>query len=279
MPSPFPGMDPYLEDSNIWPGFHHLLADEFVTQLNPMVGPKYYADVEVRTVVEEVSIAAARTIYPDAAVLEQTSFESRPQAGSAIAAVAIPEAPVQRVVQVTGQTKLRTVQLYTTETNQLVTSIEILSPFNKRPGEGIEDYRRKRTLILRSPVHLVESDLLRGGERPGREVNEPPLEAEYILLVNRGGTGDHRLSEIWPVALDESLPLLPIPLLPPDPDVPLDLAAALKAIYARAGYDWRLDYHRPVPPPELRPEMTAWLQEHLNELEKRNEKKPSASTF
>lgn len=267
MPSPFPGMDPYLEDSDIWPGFHHSLADEVKAQLNPLIGPKYYADVEVRTVVEEVNIAATRTIYPDAAILEQKKVERVSQSGSTAATLVVPEAPVQRMVLVSDQIKLRTVQIYVTETSQLVTSIEVLSPYNKRPGEGLESYRRKRALLLRSPVHLIEIDLLRGGERPGKEVNTPPLDAEYILLVNRADLGDYRLSEIWPVALSDPLPLLPVPLLPADSDVTLDLGAALKAAYARAGYDWRIDYGRPVPPPELRPELADWLQQTLPEAD------------
>ena len=47
MPSPFPGMDPYLEDPPIWPGFHHSLAEDIKAQLNGLIGPKYYADVEI----------------------------------------------------------------------------------------------------------------------------------------------------------------------------------------------------------------------------------------
>jgi hypothetical protein len=42
-------MDPYLEAPEIWRGFHHLLADEIIAQLNAVLGPRYYADVEVRT--------------------------------------------------------------------------------------------------------------------------------------------------------------------------------------------------------------------------------------
>jgi hypothetical protein len=267
MPSPFPGMDPYLEDSNIWPSCHHFLADEIAAQLNSRLDPKYYADVEVRTVAEDVMIATTRTIYPDAAVLEREKLETLPQTGSyAATAVAIPAAPIQRIVPVTSRVKLRAVRIYTIETEQLVTSIEILSPFNKRQGEGVEAYRHKRSLLLQSPVHVLEIDLLRGGVRPGSEVNEPSREVEYVLLVNRAIPGDFRLSEIWPVALNEPLPLLPIPLLDPDPDIALDLGTALRAIYARAGYDRRIDYRHPVPPPDLRPEMVAWLRQHLPEV-------------
>jgi hypothetical protein len=33
MPSPFPGMDPYLEAHNVWPGFHQKFASELSTEL------------------------------------------------------------------------------------------------------------------------------------------------------------------------------------------------------------------------------------------------------
>lgn len=259
MASPFPGMDPYLEDSNVWPGFHQYLADELVAQLNARIGPRYYADVNVRTVVEEVSIALSRVIYPDVGVVEPSPREPGPGLDETDA---IPPAPVQRVV-VAGQTKLRTVEVRLTETDQLVTAIEILSPYNKRPGEGLDEYRRKRSDILLSSVHLVEIDLLRGGERPGREVNDPPLAADYVLLVNRNRSDAQRISDIWPVALNEPLPRIPVPLRFPDPDVALDLNDAIRSVYARAGYDWRINYQRPVPPPGLRPEMATWLEQHL----------------
>jgi hypothetical protein len=73
MPSPFPGMDPFLEAPDIWRGFHHSLADEIKAQLNAVLSPRYYADVDVRTVLEEVGIATVKTVYPDAAVLETRS--------------------------------------------------------------------------------------------------------------------------------------------------------------------------------------------------------------
>jgi hypothetical protein len=260
MSSPFPGMDPYLEDRHIWPGFHHSLAEEIKTQLNRQIGPKYYADVEVRTVMQEVGIASQRVMYPDTAVFElqpPTANPSEP-AGTATA-VTITPAPVQRPASLPTQTKLRAVRIYVTETAELVTTIEILSPFNKQPGDGQEEYRRKRRAILQSPVHLVELDLLRAGQRPGAEVAYPPLDAEYILLVNRATVDETRLSDIWPVTLDEPLPILPVPLFPPDPDVPLELNAIMATVYTKSGYSWRIDYTQPVPPPELRPEIAAWL--------------------
>ena len=253
MPSPFPGMDPYLEAPEHWRSFHHLLADEIMAQLNRVLSDRYYADVEVRTVLEEVSIATVHTVLPDTGVLET---ESHMSGGDAV--TTLPAAPIQRLAMPLEESQLRSVRVYTVDAHTLVASIEILSPVNKR-GEGLEAYRLKRDRILRSPVHLMEIDLLRGLQRPGWEVREPPIDTDYILLVNRARMEQDRISDIWPVALNQPLPLLPVPLLDADPDVALDLGAAVAAIYERAAYTRRLDYTQPPPPPSLRPEMAAWL--------------------
>lgn len=68
--------------------------------------------------------------------------------------------------------------------------------------------------------------------------------------------------QVWPIQLREPLPVIPVPLLKPDPDVPLDLGAALAAIYERGAYDMRIDYGQPPPPP-LSPEETGWIHELL----------------
>lgn len=253
----FPGMDPYLEDPEIWPSAQQRLAVEIADRLNPILGAKYLADVNVRTVLEDVTIALPKATYPDVGVYERETIEWRISG----AAVAIAPAPIERMAAVSVETKLFGVQVRASASGELVTAIEILSPYNKRRGDGLDEYRQKRQRILLSKVHLVEIDLLRGGQRPGNEVNEPPLDAEYILLVNRKRSHEVRVSEIWPVALNERLPILPIPLLAPDPDVALDLNAALGEIYLRARYAERINYHAPVPPPPLRPAMQQWLEQ------------------
>jgi hypothetical protein len=255
-------MDPYIEDREIWRGFHHSFPEELKGRLNPLIGPKYYADVEVRIVAEEILVATRGTVIADTAVVDTSSEVPAAVSGPPRAAIAIPEAPVRRLA-VMDQVKQRSVRIVRTESGELVTAIEILSPFNKRAGEGIEDYRRKRTRLLGSSVHLIEIDLLRGGERPGREILEPPLDCDYVVLVNRASEGDARTSEIWPVALSEALPVIPVPLLAPDPVVPLDLGEALRTVYERSGYGWRIDYAKPVPSPPLRAKMASWLRGNL----------------
>jgi hypothetical protein len=267
MASPFPGMDPYLEDRNIWPGFHNRLSTEIADRLNMQIGPKYYADVEVRTVLEDVSIARSRPVIPDVGVVERPLRE---EIGVTVADIAIAPAPVERFA-IADETRLRTVNVYLTEADELVTAIEILSPYNKH-GEGREEYRQKRSRLLRTTVHLVEIDLLRGGYPPATEVVSPSLPGgDYVLLVNRHQAGDpRRLSEIWPAFLNQPLPVIPVPLIDPDPDAPLDLNAAIRSVYARAGYDWRLDYSQPIPDPPLQADIAAWLDQRLSEHKQQN---------
>lgn len=270
MSSPFPGMDPYLEGSTIWSGFHHALPEEIRAQLNAQVGPKYYADVEVYTVFEEVSISAnnARTVYPDVGILEPTP--TGPIAEKVMSPVEVSPAPLQRVA-VSKEVKLRSVRVYTTDTDDLVTAIEVLSPYNKR-GAGLTTYREKRVNLLSASVHLVEIDLLRGGRRPGYEIEDPEVDtADYVLVVNRRRHDNpQRISDIWPVAISDKLPVLPIPLLQPDPDATLDLKAAIDFIYERAGYSWRIDYGAPVPPPNLSDGMADWVTQHLADIPKQS---------
>ena len=256
MPSPFPGMDPFLEAPELWSGFHHSLAETIKRHLNRTLSDVYYADVEIQAVLEDDEIGITHRVRPDVSIYETLS-EASEVLPLATATVAIPDAPIHRLAPL--PTRLRSVRVYRTETRELVTTIELLSPYNKRPGRhGLSDYLHKRSHILASRVHLVEVDLLRGGERPGPEVADEPLDTDYVLLVNRFGV--QRLSAIWPVALNEPLPLIPVPLLPPDPDVPLDLTAAIREVYDNSRYAQRITYRLPLPLPPLRPAMAAWVE-------------------
>lgn len=262
-PSPFPGMDPYLEAPGIWPGFHQRFAIELADQLNPRIGPKYYADVNLRTVGETIEIGTTHVSHPDVGIYDgRGTAPDRPKVPSG-AGTAATAAPLVRETLLEDRVTMRTIHIYLTGQDTLVTAMEILSPYNKRRGEGLEEYRVKRRRLLRSSTHLIEIDLLRGGERPGPEVLDPPLETDYVILVNRFRDDGRRPSEIWPVGVTEPLPVIPVPLLEPDADVSLDLGAAVRDVYARAGYAWRVDYAQALPAPEPRPAVTTWLRQTL----------------
>src|ERR671939_2062994 len=53
MPSPFPGMDPFLEDEALWPGFHHQLVTCLYQILLPGLVDRYRARVGQRQYVTE----------------------------------------------------------------------------------------------------------------------------------------------------------------------------------------------------------------------------------
>jgi hypothetical protein len=144
-------------------------------------------------------------------------------------------------------------------TDTLVTAIEILSPINKRPGPERQKYLRKRRELLRSEAHVMELDLLRGGERSPLETPLPP--ASYYVTLARANNRPY--VDVWPIQVTGRLPVLPVPLSAPDPDVPLGLGAIVQAVYERCGYATRIDYRQPAPPPPLEAEQQAWIEQLL----------------
>jgi hypothetical protein len=137
----------------------------------------------------------------------------------------------------------------------LVAVLELLSPANKEePGRS--DYLAKRNALLRHSIHLVEVDLLIGGRRLPPEDALPP--GDYYALVSRGDRRPDCDVYAWP--LRNTLPAIPIPLLPPDPDVWLDLASVFATTYERGRYARSLDYAAP-PPVSLDDETRRWVME------------------
>ncbi len=66
--------------------------------------------------------------------------------------------------------------------------------------------------------------------------------------------------------LQDSLPIIPVPLKIPAPDVPLNLSSALCEIYDEAVYDLCIDYLEPPPKPILPEGDQRWLEELLAPL-------------
>jgi hypothetical protein len=150
-----------------------------------------------------------------------------------------------------------TVEVRDAAQNELVTCIEILSPVNKREP-GLQKYRDKRQRLHKAGIHVVEIDLLRRGARPLAHPRVPDV--PYLITLTRAGEG---FAEVWPVQLQRSLPTIPVPLRAPDPDAPLELSAALAAIYDEAAYDLSIDYDRPPVPP-LADAEAAWARALLD---------------
>ncbi len=255
MPSPFPGMDPYIEQSKIWVDFHNRLADEMSAQLNAQIRPAYFARLTPYTTYEvvEISQARLRAVRPDVGVMRRDT-PAQPDRAEAV----LEATPVESAVELDGPLELLSVEIYHADDEVLVTAIEILSPVNKQPGhQAYTDYLRKRRELLRSTAHLLEIDLLRGGTRPPLTMDVP--EAPYYITLSR--VERRPFVSVWPIHLQTRLPGVPIPLQAPDPDAILKLSDVVAAVYERGGYDAQIDYSQSVPPPPLSPEEAAWVKE------------------
>ena len=155
------------------------------------------------------------------------------------------------------EVRLATVEIRDTAPNRLVTSIAILSPVNKREP-GLSAYRTTRRRLHAADVHILEIDLLRRGQRP---LTHPriPQSAYRITLIRSAA----RCADIWSLRLQDTLPIVPVPLRAPDRDIPLDLATAFTTIYDRAAYDLSLNDADLPPPPPLSTAEHAWVRQRL----------------
>jgi hypothetical protein len=253
MPYPFPGMNPYLEQPAFWSSVHSRLIVAIADTVAPQILPNYYIEVETRTYSEDPSNELLIGI-PDAVVLTQPSMaRSLPSR-----ATAVQTRPQQVQLPIGLEVKDRYLEVRETETNAVVTVIELLSPKNKRAGKGRSAYEAKRDRILESMAHLVEIDLLRIAD-PMPLQND--LSWDYRILVSRSEARPN--ADLYGFTLRERIPDFPLPLKQPEERVSIDLQSILQGVYDRAGYDYRIDYQQAVPPPTLSAADQIWVSEIL----------------
>lgn len=261
MPSPFPGMDPYLEDPRIFPDLHDTLLIYLRSEIQRVLPERYVACIQERAWIE----TSDRELKPDVSVQHveiETLFITAPAGATAVAAQPL-------IVTVTHDEWTEPyINILTVgdDGGELVTSIEVLSPSNKRPGEhGQALYLQKQTELLERSVNLVEIDLLRGGRHttavPEKTLKRVAPDARYHVSVR-----DLRFSGkflIYPIRLSEPLPVIEIPLLPTDPGVSVDLQSAYRRAVDDGRFPLRTRYDGPPPPPPLTAEELAWLKTTL----------------
>ncbi|HZK81443.1 MAG TPA: DUF4058 family protein [Humisphaera sp.] len=255
MPSPFPGMDPYLEGP-LWTSVHTQLSVEIARQLSPMLRPRYVARTPKRFVIataedeDDITVSTADT-YPDVSVAK-TSDSSTP-----FGSTAFDSSPLQLATVMPAAIPHVTVEIRDVANQQLVTAIEVLSPTNKR-GRGREEYVERRERFLLSADHLIEIDLLRTGQRVPMVRKLPS--APYFVVLSRAKR--RPIIDVWRIQLNEILPTIPIPLANGDADVPLDLRRAMASVYDEFNYDLDIDYGRP-PHIALNEADAAWAREQI----------------
>ena len=258
MSSPFPGMDPYLENADLWSGFHAPFLVALQNRLAPLVRPKYFVRVEERVYLSDEE-DPGRRVVPDVRVV---AFEQRPwrrpqpNPGGGVIAVSVPV-----VEQRDEEVHEHYLEVRDRVDRSVVTVVELLSPSNKIPGSrGRTAFVQKRREVYATDTHWVEIDLLRGGTRTCN--NAPAAGTPYQVFLSRARGGGERGGSVWPIALEAPLPVIGIPLRGADADVPLDLQAAFDFVYDTGAYDVDLedDYAADPPPPPLSPDTLAWCR-------------------
>lgn len=236
MPSPFPGMNPYLEAPALWSGVHHWLITEMARSLQPQLRPRYFVAVEER-VYQVNGDWSALVGIPDDVVVQSV----RTGTDSDVSRVAVAPPPGQPItVALPMPETIREGYLEVREvgTEAVITVIEVLSPTNKRPGEGRSQYEAKRQKVLGSATHLVEIDLLHQWEP--MPVLYVPIQSRYRILVSRS---DRRpKADLYAFNLPDPIPPFKLPLQADDVEPVVDLQALLNKLYDEGGYDLRLDY-------------------------------------
>jgi hypothetical protein len=257
-------MDPFLEHPAWFPTFH----DNFVTYLQEAIQPRlpspYYALTNRRVWVE----LSARHVSPDVAVIKtRDDLPGSDSSQGSRSAVAATTGPV--VVKVPHEHRRETyLEVYVSSASgdKLVTSIELLSLANKNAGErNREQYLAKQREMLESAVNLVEIDLLRAGAHttavPWERAEEACGPCDYHVCVHRFDRGDDYY--VYPIQLDERLPVIEIPLLPADASIDIDLQVVFLRTYDAGPYHRVVRYVDQEPVPPLSQERDDWSREWL----------------
>ncbi len=146
MPSPFPGMDPYLEDETLWPAFQHQLVASLYQVLLPGLVDRYRARIHQRTYVTEEPLFTS--------VIRQERQEEF-------------------------------IEIRQRGDGRLVTLVDVASPINKTLSQGRAAYHETRRLARAQNANVVELDLSLQG-RPLLDYSRDGLpEWDYAVTVTR----------------------------------------------------------------------------------------------
>jgi len=260
-------MDPYLENPEIFPDLHDSMIPYLREVLQASLPAPYFAALGRRVWIE----VSRRSIGPDVEVRHARGPSPRQTEPVEAVPVAVADPPQARPVMVrVAHDEIREpfIEIYVRGDvgKRLVTSIEILSLANKTPdAHGRDLYKRKQREILASQVHLVEIDLLRGGEHTTAVPLDRALDecGSFDYHVSAHLFDDLETFYVYPIRLEDRLPAIAIPLLPGDPAVTLDLKRVFDRCYDAGPYAREIHYGTDAVIPPMRPDQAAWAERIL----------------
>lgn len=255
MASPFPGMDPFLEDPRLWESFHNRFIGVLDELLSARVRPHFYVEEQSSVYIVELGAQPRPPVKPDVYLVDTGR-------ATGAGATAVADRPVTQPLVVKArfpeELRQRYLEIRNSRNHTVVAVLELLSPTNKAAGtSGREAFLRKRRDLMAAPVHWVEIDLLRAGERPAEVAGQ----SDYYALLKRAELADE--FDVWYFNLRDPQPVITVPLTAEYPDVVIDLQSAFATTYDRY-YAARLEYREAPPPPRLQPADLSWVVGRLD---------------
>jgi len=260
MPSPFPGMNPYLENPELWSEVHNRLIVAMAIAIESNLSRQYRVAIEKRTYISDGEESLLVGI-PDVSVYSQRSSTNQTPS---IATLAAQDEAITVTIPIPEEARESYLEIREVATGYVVTVIELLSPKNKSVGIGRRKYETKRSLVLSSPTHLVEIDLLRGGK--SMQIFRPIPQTDYRILISRS---DRRpQAQLYAFGVQQKIPQFLLPLQSGDTEPLVDLQSLLAQVYDQARFDMAINYTQETIPP-LKEEDRMWADDLLREQGRR----------
>jgi hypothetical protein len=263
MKSPFPGMDPYLEQ--YWGDMHAMMTVYAREQLRRQVPPDLRVRIEEYLTIAFDGRGEIRRVRPDVRVVEK---RRRARSGATTGRTATLSKPVIVELRSDPRKLRRIVVLDAASRNRVVTAIEFLSEANKY-GEGAIQFRTKQAELLAGGTSVVEIDLIRSG---GHVLTAPlpviPPECSWPYRICVVKAWDRKHCELYPAGYRQPLPTVRVPLRKTDRPVGLDLQALIDRCYDEGVYGIDIDYAKAAVPP-LEDSDARWADELLRAAGKR----------
>lgn len=261
MPTPFPGMDPYLERRGLWEEVHTSLIVAIQHFLTPLLRPRYRVAVEQRTFLSLLTYDEQRSGKPDVMITSRTAvMRQQPTVLIALADPIEVDPPLVGELPMPEEIVERYLEIRDTQTQEVITAIEILSPTNKESKDGRRQYEQKRMKVLASATSLVEIDLLRAGRPFAMQVVGQVGEktSHYRIVISR--SWQRPSADLYLFDVRQPIPSFLIPLRPGEQEPVLPLNRILHDLYDQGGYDLAIDYSQPADAP-LAPEDADWARQ------------------
>ena len=252
MPSPFPGMNPYLETPELWSEVHSRLIVAIADMIAAPLRPNYYVAIEKRTYLSEPENSVLVGI-PDVSIFSKGSTPQKAEATATVTAtLSSPQKPLTVTVPLVEEVRESYLEIREGTTKSVITTIELLFLKNKRSGEGRNAYLRKRQQVLASYTHLIEIDLLRSGKPMPIQGSE--VTTDYRILISRENR--RPTAQLYAFNVQDCIPVFALPLKLGDTEPLVELKPILDGVYDRAGFDLRIDYTQSIQPPLLEEDAT-----------------------